>query len=173
MNLSPFATLLGIVMVLVFVTSALAMSFAVRARRGALQPLIRASFKRLREGWYQASITITNRSPGILVGVSLRRVRPRSARLMAPATAVSSAEGDFQVWSDPATDMAATAIPLNLVIAPREALDDGVARGTEAGTTAWVFVPGKTEPAELVLELDLTDGEARLRRYRLVATRDA
>ena len=173
MNLSPFATLLGIVVVMVLVTSALAMSFAVRAKRGALQPLIRASFKRLREGWYQASITVTNRSPGILVGMSLRRVRPRSARLMAPITAVSTREGDFQVWSDPATDKPATTIPLGLVIAPREARDDGVARGTEAVATAWVFVPGKTEPAELVLELTLTDGEDHLRRYRVVAIRDA
>jgi hypothetical protein len=173
MNLSSFATLLGIVVVMVLVTSALAMSFAVRAKRGALQPLIRARFKRLREGWYQANITITNRSPGILVGRSLRRVRPRSARLMAPIAAVSTSEGDFQVWSDPKTDKPVTAIPLSLVIAPREARDDGVARGTEALATAWVFVPGKTEPAELVLELTLHDGEEHLRRYRFVVTRDA
>ncbi len=105
---------------------------------------------------------MTNRSPQVLSAVSLRRVKPRSARLMAPISSVSTNEGDFQVWSDPSNDKRSTSIPLDIALDSRLGND-------EARLIVWIFLPEKAAAAELVLELTLSDEEEKLRRYRLVA----
>jgi hypothetical protein len=92
------------------VIAAATMRLAFRRRPAAAEPVIEASFKELRQGWYQVDMTVTNRAPYGLVGVSLRRVRPGAARLMAPIKSASTPQGDFQVWSDPAVDKPATTI---------------------------------------------------------------
>jgi hypothetical protein len=74
--------------------------------RLAPRPTIRATSRKLKPGWYQLHIAVTNQaSYGVIVD-ELRRVRPRAARLMAPIQQLSTREGDFQVWSDPTTDKA-------------------------------------------------------------------
>lgn len=115
---------------------------ALRARRGGAEPIITASSQLLKRGWYQINISVANRAPYRLVVNELRRVRPRSARLMAPIRSVSSRQGDFQVWSDPSTDKATTSIPLGFVIAPNEGQQSGVVPGSaEAQITAWCSCP--------------------------------
>ena len=109
---------------------------------------------------------MTNRSPHVLSAVSLRRVKPRSARLMAPISSVSTNEGDFQVWSDPSNDKRSTSIPLDIALDSRLGND-------EARLIVWIFLPEKAAAAELVLELTLSDEEEKLRRYRLVAGGDS
>src|SRR4029077_4232864 len=89
-----------------------------RARKKGEPPIITASLKELQKGWYQLSITVINRLPYQLFGVSLRRIRPRSARLMAPIISVSTEQGDFQVWSNPAVDKLLTTIPLSNALGP-------------------------------------------------------
>jgi hypothetical protein len=166
MNLSSFATDLILAGILTLLVSLLALEIYFGARQRPVEPVIQASAKRLRDGWYQATITMVNRSPHALSAVSLRRVKPRSARLMAPISSVSTKEGDFQVWSDPSNDKRSTSIPLDIVIDQR--LGSG-----EARIIVWIFPPEKAEAAELVLELTLSDVEEKLRRYRLVARRES
>jgi hypothetical protein len=112
-----------------------------------------------------------NRSPHGLLAVSLRRVKPRSARLMAPISSVSTNEGDFQVWSDPSNDKRSKSIPLDIAIGSRERSGGGAV--ADVRIIVWIFLPDKAEPAELVLELTLSDAEEKLRRYRLVARRES
>jgi hypothetical protein len=164
MNLSPFATDLILAGILTLLVSLLALEIYFGARQRPLEPIIQASAKRLRDGWYQATITMTNRSPRVLSAVSLRRVKPRSARLMAPVSSLSTDDGDFQVWSDPAKDRRSTSIPLDVAIDARG--------GSEARILVWIFLPERAEAAELVLELTMSDEEEKLRRYRLVARRE-
>lgn len=164
MNLSPFATDLILAGILTLLVSLLALEIYFGARQRPLEPIIQASAKRLRDGWYQATITMINRSPDVLSAVSLRRVKPRSARLMAPISSHSTNEGDFQVWSDPAKDKRSTSIPLDIAIDSRG--------GSEARILVWIFLPERAEAAELVLELTMSDAEEKLRRYRLVARRE-
>jgi hypothetical protein len=166
MNLSPFATDLILGGILTLLVSLLALEIYFSARQRPVEPVIQASAKRLRDGWYQATITMVNRSPQALSAVSLRRVKPRSARLMAPVSSFSSDEGDFQVWSDPANDKRSTSIPLDIALDARLGND-------EARIIVWIFLPEKAEPDELVLELTMSDPEEKLRRYRLVARREA
>ncbi len=166
MNLSPFATDLILGGILTLLVSLLALEIYFSARRRPVEPVIQASAKRLRDGWYQATITMANRSPHALSAVSLRRVKPRSARLMAPISSVSTNEGDFQVWSDPSNDKRSTSIPLDIALDARLGND-------EARIIVWIFLPEKAEAAELVLELTMSDPEEKLRRYRLVARREA
>jgi hypothetical protein len=165
MNLSPFATDLILAGILTLLVSLLALEIYFSATQRPLQPVIQASAKRLRDGWYQATITMTNRSPHVLSAVSLRRVKPRSARLMAPIGSLSTDDGDFQVWSDPANDRRSTSIPLDIALDSRLGTD-------EARLIVWIFLPEKAEAAELVLELTMSDAEEKLRRYRLVARRE-
>jgi len=164
MNLSPFATDLILAGILALLVSLLALEIYFGARQRPLQPVIQASAKRLRDGWYQATITMINRSPHVLSAVSIRRVKPRSARLMAPISSMSTTEGDFQVWSDPSKDKRSTSIPLDIAIDARG--------GSEARIIVWIFLPEKAAAAELVLELTMSDAEDKLRRYRLVARRE-
>ena len=98
--------------ILTLLVSFLALEIYFSGRQRPLDPIIQASAKKLRQGWYQATITMINRSPHVLSAVSLRRVKPRSARLMAPITSLSTNDGDFQVWSDPSNDKRSTSIPL-------------------------------------------------------------
>lgn len=163
---------LGIVAGLILLIAAATMWFASRGGRAGSEPIIKASFKELQKGWYQVSLTVTNRAPYRLVGVSLRRVRPRSARLMAPIKSVRTRDGDFQVWSDPATDRPATTIPLDLVLGPQEEQHAVASLKSEAHTTAWLFLPEKSDPVQLTLELALRDGANNLRRYRFIAARE-
>ena len=166
MNLSPFATDLILAGILTLLVSLLALEIYFSATQRPVQLVIQASAKRLRDGWYQATITMTNRSPQVLSAVSLRRVKPRSARLMAPISSVSTNEGDFQVWSDPSNDKRSTSIPLDIALDSR--LGNDAAR-----LIVWIFLPQKAAAAELVLELTLSDEEEKLRRYRLVARRES
>jgi hypothetical protein len=107
-SLSPLqlAILVGLILFAAFV-----ILLAFRASRPGADPIIKASVKELREGLYQVGLTVTNRAPYSLVGVSLRRVRPTSARPMAPITSVRTRDGDFQVWSDPASIAAPRPFP--------------------------------------------------------------
>jgi hypothetical protein len=168
MNLPPFATLAVAATV---IAALIFLLLALRAGRPHLEPLISASFRQLREGWYQADFTFINRSSATLAAVELRRLRPSSARLMAPITSVSTREGDFQVWSDPHADRTSIAIPLQIIVPPREARGDGSALGSETKAAIWVFLPERANPAELVFELSMRDGRDKLRRYRVVARR--
>ena len=163
---------LGIVAGLILLIAAATMWFASRGGRAGSEPIIRASFKKLQEDWYQVSMTVTNLAPYALVGVSLGRVRPRSARLMAPIKSVSTRDGDFQVWSDPAIDWPTTTIPLDLVLGPHEARHGVASRAPEAHANAWLFLPEKSDPVQLTLELALRDGGNNLRRYRFIAARE-
>ena len=61
---------------------------------------------------------------------------------MSPIQSVSTRKGDFQVWSDPATDKPKISIPLDLAIAAHEQHQGGVAPRSEAHITAWLFLPG-------------------------------
>ncbi|MBK5198897.1 MAG: hypothetical protein JJE37_11545 [Methyloceanibacter sp.] len=162
---------LGIALALILMIAALTTSFAFRAGRTGAEPIIRASFKQLQTDWYQVGMSVTNRAPYRLAGVSLRRVRPRSARLMAPITSLRTRQGDFQVWSDPATDLATTSIPIDLVVGPHEARHGSISPGSEAHMTAWLFLPEKSEPTQLTLEFVFKDGGGHLRHYRFIATR--
>src|SRR4051794_38791650 len=93
---------------------------ALRPRYARLEPTVTAITKELQKGWYQVSIIVTNRWSESLTVVSLRRVRPKSARIMAPAMSVSTKQGDFQVWSNPALDKPSKSIPIGTVVGPRE-----------------------------------------------------
>ena len=166
MNLSPFATDLILAGILTLLVSFLALEIYFGATQRPVQPIIQASAKRLRDGWYQATITMTNRSPRVLSAVSLRRVKPRSARLMAPISSVSTNDGEFQVWSDPSNDKRSISIPLDIAL-------DSRLGNNEARVIIWIFLPEKAAAAELVLELTMSDAEEKLRRYRLVARRES
>ena len=159
-------------MALVLLVAASTIRFVVRATRAGAEPIIRASFKQLQTDWYQVGIRIANRAPYRLAGVSLRRVRPRSARLMAPITSVSTRQGNFQVWSDPAVDLPTTSIPIDMVVGPHEAWRGSVSPGSEAHMTAWVFLPERSELTQLTLEFAFKDGGGHLRHYRFIATRE-
>jgi hypothetical protein len=163
---------LGIALLLVLAVAASTASFVLRAGRTGAEPIIKASFKELQKGWYQLVLSIANRAPYGLAGVSLRRVRPRSARLMAPVTSVSTRKGDFQVWSDPALDWPTTSIPLEIVMGPYEAPRGSVSRDAEAHLTAWLFLPERSNAGEVRLELTLMDGGKTFRRYQFTATRE-
>ncbi len=103
------------------VLAAVLLWLALRKRAEAAPPLIAASYVWLREGWYQIDMRVINRAPSALGGVSLRCLRPRRARLMAPVTSVSTKDYDFQVWSDPESDKPKKSIPLDFVAGPHEA----------------------------------------------------
>ena len=171
MNGSYFALQLGIAVALVLLVAASTIRFVVRATRAGAEPIIRASFRKLQEGWYQVNIAVANRAPYGLAVAELRRVRPRSARLMSPIRSVSTRQGNFQVWSDPTSDRPTASIPLDVAIAAHETRHGGVAPGSEVQITAWVFLPEDSDPAELTLELDLFDREENLRSYRFDAPR--
>lgn len=172
MNAALSIVELGIVAGLILLIAAATLWFASRGGRAGSEPIIKASFKKLQEDWYQVSMTVTNLAPYRLLGVSLGRVRPRSARLMAPIKSVRTRDGDFQVWSDPAVDWPTTTIPLELVLGPHEARHGVASPKSEAHTTAWLFLPEKSDPAQLTLELAMRDGGGGLRRYRFIAARE-
>lgn len=147
--------------------------FALRTTRTGAEPIIRATSQRLKQGWYQINISVANRAPYRLVVDELRRVRPRSARLMAPITSVSTRHGNFQVWSDPSTDKATTSLPLDVAIGPNEQQQGGVVPGSaEAQITAWLFLPEDRDPSELTLELALFDRGDNLRCLRFGVVRE-
>jgi hypothetical protein len=99
---------------------------------------------------------VINRLPYQLFGVSLRRIRPRSARLMAPIISVSTKQGDFQVWSNPAVDKLTTTIPLDIALGPHEARQAGVLADSQTQTTVWVFLSKKSDARRLIFELTLS-----------------
>jgi hypothetical protein len=171
MNGSLSIIQLGLVAGLLVIAAA-TMRLAFGRRPAATEPIIVASFKELLQGWYQIDMMVTNHAPFGLVGVSLRRVRPGAARLMAPIKSVSTPQGDFQVWSDPAVDKPATTIALDLVVGPHEA-PHGVVSLRSAHATAWLFLPKRSAPERLTFELALRDEAKKLRRFRFVAVRDS
>jgi hypothetical protein len=92
---------------------------------------------------------------------------------MAPIQQVSTREGDFQVWADPATDKARTSIPLDIALRPNDTGGGGrVLPAKDAQLTAWLFLPVGADPSELVLELMLVDGSDHLRAYRFSVAPD-
>lgn len=166
MNVSPLAIQLAIVVVLVLGVIAWTLRFVLRSGEGGPEPLIRARAKELQKGWYQLDMRIANRAPYGMTGVSLRRIRPRAARLMAPITSVSTRKGEFQVWSDPTTDEASTSIPVHLEVGPHEGRHGFAATGSEAQTMAWLFIPGESDLSDLTLELAFMDRARNLRRFK-------
>jgi len=167
-----FVLQLGIAVVVILLIAGSTIRYALRATRSGAEPLIRASCQKLKLGWYQLNIAVANRAPYGLVVDELRRVRPRSARLMDPIVSVSTRKGNFQVWSDPATDKAKTSIPLDMAIAAHEIDHGGVAPGSEVQITAWLFLPEDSDPLNLLLELALFDGGDNLRSYRFGVLRE-
>jgi len=172
MNVSFFPLQLGIAVALVLLVAASTIRFVVRAARAGAEPLIIATFRELQKGWYQVHIAVANQAPYGMVVDELRRVRPKSARLMAPITSVSTRKGDFQVWSDPTTDKATTSIPLDLSLGPYEARAGTISRAADGHVTAWLFLPENYDPADLVLELALFDGSDNLRCHRFGIARE-
>jgi hypothetical protein len=166
MNVSPLAIQLAVVLIVLLAVAAWTFSFLLRSRQGDAEPLIRAQARELKRGWYQVDVRIANRAPYGLTGVSLRRVRPRAARLMAPITSVSTPDGDFQVWSDPSTESPKTSIPLCLEVGPREERHGIVTQFAEALATAWLFLPETQDVSEATLELSFVDRTGNLRRFR-------
>lgn len=173
MNASFFTLQLGIAVALVVLVAASTIRFVVRAKRAGAEPIIRATFRELQKGWYQVHVAVANQAPYGVVVDELRRVRPRSARLMAPIKSVSTRKGDFQVWSHPTTDKATTSIPLDLTLGPHEARAGTVSRDSEGQVIAWLFLPENCDPADLTLELALFDGRDNLRCHRFNAVREA
>jgi len=173
MNASFFTLQLGIAVALVVLVAASTIRFVVRAKSAGAEPIIRATFRELQKGWYQVHVAVANQAPYGVVVDELRRVRPRSARLMAPIKSVSTRKGDFQVWSHPTTDKATTSIPLDLTLGPHEARAGTVSRDSEGQVTAWLFLPENCDPADLTLELALFDGRDNLRCHRFNAVREA
>jgi len=169
---SLFFLQLGIAVVVVVLIAASTVRFALRSTRTGAEPIIRANVQKLKQGWYQLSIAVANRAPYGLVVDELKRIRPRSARLMSPIQSVSTRRGDFQVWSDPTTDKPKTSIPLDIAIAAHEEHHGGVAPRSEAHITAWLFLPDGSDPTELLLELALFDGGDNLRAYRFGVMRE-
>lgn len=173
MDSPVFLLQLGIAAAVILLIAVATARFALRAGRNGAEPIIKATSRQLKQGWYQIDISVANRAPYRLVVDELRRVRPRSARLMAPIKEERTRQGDFQVWSDPATDKATTRIPLDLAIAPHEGPHGGVFPGSaEAEITAWVFMPEDKDPSELMLELSLFDREETLRCLRFGVVRE-
>jgi hypothetical protein len=151
------------------VLAAVLLWLGLRRRHDVAPPLIAATYVRLREGWYQIDMRVINRAPSALGGVSLRCLHPRRARLMAPVKSVSTKAYDFQIWSDPESDKPEKSIPLDFVVGPHEAEEGGTSPGSEAHPTAWLFLPGKRAPGELLLELTLRDVKGKLHRYEFTA----
>ena len=169
---SLFAVQLGIAVVVILLIAVSTVRFALRSTRTGSEPIIKANSQKLQEGWYQINIAVANRAPYGLVVDELRRVRPRTARLMAPIRSVSTRQGSFQVWSDPATDKATTSIPLDIAIAAHELQHGGVVPGSEAQITAWLFLPDGGDPTELLLELAVFDGSDNLRSFQFGVMRE-
>jgi len=153
MTLSPLAIQLGIAAILVLSIAVSTLSFALTSRKAGAAPTIRATSRKLKPGWYQLQIVVTNRAPYGVVVDELRRVRPRAARLMAPIQQVSTREGDFQVWSDPTTDKARIGIPLDIALAPNDTGGGRVLPAKGAQLTAWLFLPAGADPSELCSSL--------------------
>ena len=86
---------------------------------------------------------------------------------MAPVKSVSTKDYDFQIWSDPESDKPKKSIPLDFVVGPHEAPQDAASPGSEAHPTAWLFLPGKQAPGDVLLELTLRDVKGKLHRYEV------
>jgi hypothetical protein len=118
-------------------------------------------------------MTVTNRAPHGLIAVSLRRVRPLSARLMAPVISSITKQGDFQVWSDPAIDKRTTTISLDTVLGPHQPLEGIASLDFQAQIPVWLFLPKKGRPGPVMLELTLAGPSENLHRYRFLVTPEA
>jgi hypothetical protein len=160
---------IGIVAVAILIAVA-ALVFAFRRRRAGVEPVIEASTKTLREGLYQIDISITNRAPHALAAESLRRVRPLSARLLAPVKQVATRDGDFQVWSDPDGDKPTTKIAVDLVLGPWQPGGGVVALSAEGHIAAWLFLRKERDLSRLLLELAVREEGGRPRSLRFGVT---
>lgn len=159
------AIVAGVVLVLL-----LGLVFALRRKPAGEPPLIAASVKPLRRGLYQIDIKVTNRARHALVGETLRRMWPHSAKLLAPIKQVSTREGDFQVWSDPDGDTPSTKIPVDLVLGPWQPEGGEVSLSAEGLIAAWLFLPKEKDLARLDLELAMREEGGKLRRHRFGVT---
>jgi hypothetical protein len=173
MTLSPLAIQLGIAVVLILSIAVSTLSFVFRSRNSGAAPIVRATSRKLKPGWYQLHITVANQAPYGVIVDDLKRVRPRSARLMPPIQQVSTRDGDFQVWADPATDKARTSIPLDILLGPNEGQGESVSRAVDTQVTAWLFLPDDADPSDLLLELALIDDRDHRRSYRFSVTPEA
>jgi hypothetical protein len=142
--------------------------FSSRPRQSNDDPIITATVHELQKGWYQVVISVANRAPHGFIAVSLRRIKPRSARILAPVTSVSTDQGDFQVWSNPALDAAATIIPLNTMIEAHQGRKGVADVDSQSQISAWLFLPKKRGPRRLTLELTLSGLDECLHRYRFL-----
>lgn len=156
-----------IVAVLTFAISGWIAS-AWRTRQSGREPIVSATLNELQKGWYQVTISVTNKAPHAFTAVILRRVRPRSLRMLAPINSVSTEQGDFQVWSDPAIDRPTKTIPLHVMIGPHQDREGAAAVDCQSQIAAWLFLPKPR--GTLTLELSLAGPDERLRRYRLTAS---
>lgn len=172
MNDWVFALQLGVVLAVILAIAISTIGFAFRSSRAGAEPIIKASFKKLQTGWFQLHVSVANQAPYAVVVDELKRVKPRSARLMAPITSVSTKKGEFQVWSHPTTDKATTSIPLDLRLGPHEARAGTVSRASEEQVTAWLLLPEDLNPLDVTLELVFLDRAGPLRRYRVTARRE-
>jgi hypothetical protein len=166
----PFAVQLAIAVLLFLVVAATTLRFLLVSGRTTAAPMIRASFKPLQQGWYQLDLKVANRVPYGFRAISLSRVRPRSARLMAPISSVTTRKGNVQILSDPAVDDPVPKIALDLAIGPHEPAYPTISLGSEAEATAWLFLEDD-ELDEVTLELVLRDSANNRRRCRFTATR--
>ncbi len=167
-----FALQLGAVVTAVVLIAGWTASYAWLSARAGAPPVIKASFTELQKGWYQVQNAVANRASYAVVVDELRRVRPRSARLLAPIKQVSTRKGEFQVWSHPSTDKATTSIPLDLSLGPHDAQSGTVSRASEGHLTAWLLLSETSDPGEVTLELALLDGAGHLRRHPFIARRE-
>ena len=163
---------LGFVAAVVLAIAAWTIRFAFRSRRAGAEPIVNASFRKLQTGWFQLHVSIANRAPYPVIVNELKRVSPRSARLMAPIKQVSTREGEFQVWSHPTTDKATTSIALDLHLGPHEPRAGTVMRASQDQLTAWLFLPEDLNPPDVTLELAVLDHSGTLRRHRVIAKRE-
>ena len=145
---------------------------ALGRRRGGAEPVIEASARPLRKGLYQIDIKVANRAPHAVAAGSLRRVRPLSARLLAPVKQVATRDGDFQVWSDPDGDKPTTKIAVDLVLGPFEPGGGVVSLSAEGQVAAWLFLRKERDLSRLLLELALREEGGRLRSSRFGVTPD-
>jgi hypothetical protein len=172
MNDWAFALQLGIVLAVIVAMAVSTIGLAFRSSRAGFEPIVKASFRKLQAGWFQLNVSIANQAPYAVVVDELKRVQPRTGRLMAPIKQVSTRKGEFQVWSHPTTDKATTSIPLDLHLGSHEANAGAVARTSQAQLTAWLFLPEDSNPLDVTLELVVRDQAGALRRHRVIAKRE-
>jgi hypothetical protein len=92
---------------------------------------------------------------------------------MAPAMSVSTKQGDFQVWSNPALDKPSKSIPIGTVVAPREVSEGVAPPDNKVEIMAWLFLSKSRDLERVMLEFRL-GGTSKLRsRCRFLVSRES